>query len=310
MITIVDEATRGYALGSSDYLTKPVDQERLLAVVKRHAGAGSRPAVLLVEDDDATRELVRLKLEEAGCRVVQASNGRRALDRLEEVVPDLVLLDLMMPEMDGFDFLQALRANPAWHKVRVVILTARELSVDDHVRLNGKVHQILQRSAVTGRELLEEIRTLISGTVARDDEQPAASGPRILYVEDNEDNIVLLKSRLEEEGFEVIVALDGEQGVALARSEVPALILMDMALPKLDGWTATRILKSSEATEGIPIIGLSTHAMVGDREKALATGCDDYFTKPVDQRLLVRRLHQLLAQDTGERHDRAQAVGG
>lgn len=105
---------------------------------------------------------------------------------------------------------------------------------------------------------------------------------KILYVEDNDDNVYVVKSRLARGGHTVLVALDGEQGIAMALSERPDLILMDLSLPVLDGWEATRRLKAAPETKDIPIIALSAHAMAGDREKALAAGCDDYDTKPID----------------------------
>jgi two-component system cell cycle response regulator DivK len=105
---------------------------------------------------------------------------------------------------------------------------------------------------------------------------------KILYVEDNEDNIYVLKNRLARVGHTVLIAGDGEQGIAMALAEKPDLILMDLSLPVLDGWEATRRLKASSETSAIPVIALSAHAMSGDREKALEAGCDDFDTKPVD----------------------------
>src|ERR1700744_3893785 len=105
---------------------------------------------------------------------------------------------------------------------------------------------------------------------------------KILLVEDNEMNRDMLSRRLERKGFQGIMAVDGGQGVAMAQSEAPDLILMDISLPVLDGWEATRQLKAADATKAIPIIGLTAHAMAGDREKCLAAGCDDYDTKPVE----------------------------
>ena len=144
MITIVDEATRGYALGAVDYLTKPVDQGRLLAVVRRHASVRGRPSILVVEDDDDTSALIGGMLEKADYEVSVAIDGERALASIDERVPDLVLLDLMMPRMDGFEFLTALRRDPSQRHVPVVIVTARDLTDEDYRRLNGSVDQILQ----------------------------------------------------------------------------------------------------------------------------------------------------------------------
>ena len=119
---------------------------------------------------------------------------------------------------------------------------------------------------------------------------------KILYVEDNEDNLYMLSNRLKRRGYEVVAARDGAEGVALAASEAPALILMDLSLPVIDGWEATRRLKSDAATKEIPVIALSAHAMSGDREKALAAGCDDYDTKPVELPRLLEKIAALLAR--------------
>ncbi len=122
---------------------------------------------------------------------------------------------------------------------------------------------------------------------------------KILYVEDNEDNVYMLTRRLRRNGHEVIVAADGEQGLAMARAEAPALILMDLRLPVMDGWEATRRLKATPETRDIPIIALSAHVMAGDKEKALAAGCDDYETKPIDFTRLLAKMAALLPEDLG-----------
>ena len=117
---------------------------------------------------------------------------------------------------------------------------------------------------------------------------------KILYIEDNEDNIYMLTQRLTRRGFEVLVARNGEQGITMARREAPALILMDLSLPELDGWEAARQLKTAAETHDIPIIALSAHAMEGDREKALAAGCDEYDPKPVNLSRLLQKIDALL----------------
>ena len=118
--------------------------------------------------------------------------------------------------------------------------------------------------------------------------------PKLLLVEDNEMNRDMLSRRLVKRGYEVIVAEDGERGMDLARSEHPDLILMDMSLPKCDGWQAARYIKSSEFTRSIPVIALTAHAMAGDREKALEAGCDDYDTKPIELTRLLEKIERLL----------------
>jgi two-component system, cell cycle response regulator DivK len=118
--------------------------------------------------------------------------------------------------------------------------------------------------------------------------------PRLLYVEDNEMNRDMLSRRLQRRGFEVLIAADGEQGVAMAAAERPDLILMDMSLPVLDGWEATRRLKAEPDTRRIPIIGLTAHAMATDREQCLEAGCDEYDTKPVELGRLLAKIERLL----------------
>jgi CheY-like chemotaxis protein len=117
---------------------------------------------------------------------------------------------------------------------------------------------------------------------------------KILLVEDNEMNRDMLSRRLKRNGYEVVIAVDGQQGVDMAASEAPALILMDMSLPVIDGWEATRRIKENDATRAIPVIALTAHAMAGDREKALDVGCEDYDTKPVEITRLLGKITALL----------------
>jgi CheY-like chemotaxis protein len=118
--------------------------------------------------------------------------------------------------------------------------------------------------------------------------------PKILLVEDNEMNRDMLSRRLTRNGYEVFLAVDGQQGAAMALSELPDLILMDMSLPVIDGWEATRRIKADDATRGIPVIALTAHAMAGDRERAMEVGCDDYDTKPIEMSRLLDKIATLL----------------
>jgi two-component system, cell cycle response regulator DivK len=127
----------------------------------------------------------------------------------------------------------------------------------------------------------------------------STSMTKVLLVEDNEMNRDMLSRRLTRRGFQVVFAVDGQQGVDLARSERPDIILMDMSLPVLDGWEATRRVKSDEATRTVPVIGLTAHAMSGDREKAIAAGCDDYDTKPVELERLIGKIERLVGAGKG-----------
>jgi CheY-like chemotaxis protein len=122
---------------------------------------------------------------------------------------------------------------------------------------------------------------------------------KLLLVEDNEMNRDMLSRRLRKRDYEVVLAVDGEEGVAKAQSEAPALILMDMSLPGIDGWEATRRIKADAKTKDIPVIALTAHALVSDRESALAAGCDDFDTKPVELTRLVTKIENLLTKASG-----------
>jgi CheY-like chemotaxis protein len=164
MLTMVEDKNLGYALGAADYLTKPLDRERLAAVLKKYR---RELPVLVVDDDAAFRELIRRILERDGYLVVEADNGLEGLARAREASPGLVLLDLMMPELDGFEFVAEFRRNAAWRSIPVIVITARDLSADDHARLNGYVERILQKGAYTRETLLHEVRELVAASVAR-----------------------------------------------------------------------------------------------------------------------------------------------
>ncbi|MGH8678660.1 MAG: response regulator, partial [Burkholderiales bacterium] len=164
MLTIVDDKRRGYTLGASEYLTKPIDRERLIAVLTKYR---RDLPVLVVDDDAGTRSLLRRILEAEGYTVIEAENGRAALDRMGERAPGAILLDLMMPQMDGFEFLSALHEREAWRQIPVVIVTAKDLTAEDHERLNGSVIRILQKGAYAQEDLLTEVQALLAASIGR-----------------------------------------------------------------------------------------------------------------------------------------------
>jgi signal transduction histidine kinase/CheY-like chemotaxis protein len=158
MVTMVDDKDMGHALGAADYLPKPIDRDRLASLLRKyqcHPGP-----VLIVEDDPATREMMRRTLEQDGWQVIEAPNGRVGLEYVAQKPPGLIVLDLMMPEMDGFEFVAELRKNKAWRAIPVVVVTAKDVTADDRSRLDGSVKKIFQKAALTREELAREIRTL------------------------------------------------------------------------------------------------------------------------------------------------------
>lgn len=168
MVSMVDDKNMGFALGASEYITKPVDRERLVSVLKRYKCIRPPCSALVVDDDESARELTRKMLEKDGWAVREAENGRAGLDRVTEQPPDLILLDLMMPEMDGFEFVAELRKRRDWRSIPVIVVTAKTLTQEDKARLDEKVSGVLSKGAYTRDQLLAEVHELVAAcTVSR-----------------------------------------------------------------------------------------------------------------------------------------------
>jgi hypothetical protein len=161
MISIVDDKQLGFALGAADYLTKPVDRARLTEILARRVGRDRERHVLVVDDLPDNRALLRRALEQEGWTVTEAENGRAGLEAVANHAPALVLLDLMMPVMDGFEFLRELRARPEGRMIPVVVVTAKELTAAERDMLRSCVENIVQKGALAPEEILAEIRAKI-----------------------------------------------------------------------------------------------------------------------------------------------------
>ncbi|MEB3829177.1 response regulator [Phormidium sp. CCY1219] len=170
MLTMLDDKNMGMALGASDYMTKPIDRARLLAILEKYEGTCSEPkglsvkgrSLLIVEDDPATRDIMRRFLEPQGWQISEAENGRRGLEQMAKHPPQLILLDLMMPEMDGFAFVAALKNHPQWRAIPIVVMTAKDITVEDELRLRGCVEAILHKQGSNFEQLFAEICQLVA----------------------------------------------------------------------------------------------------------------------------------------------------
>ncbi len=288
ILSVEEERGRGFSLGAFDYLLKPVEPERLVSVIASAISPESGE-VLVVDDDADTRELVRRRLSSEGFAVAEASNGEDALLRIRVTPPSLMVLDLLMPVMDGFELLSRVRA--AGHEFPVVVLTGKELTDADTSLLRSGIARVIQKHGQSTEAVLEEAKRF----VARRRSIDTARLPRVLYVEDVAQNRDIVRRYLRGVA-DLSEATDGEHGLEVARRELPDLILMDLSLPRLDGWQATRRLKEDETTAGIPVVALTAHASAEDRERALSAGCADYLTKPVERAQLVRTIRKQLSR--------------
>jgi PAS domain S-box-containing protein len=161
MVTIVDNQSIGFSLGAADYLIKPIDRDRLVRAVEKCCSSGAPRHVLIVEDDAPTSELMRRALRQIDCTVTQAENGRVGLERLNEALPDAILLDLMMPEMDGFEFIAQVRAESRWQRIPVIVVTAKTLTAEDRARLNGQIQHLVHKGEYSGKAVLAALDELV-----------------------------------------------------------------------------------------------------------------------------------------------------
>ncbi len=167
MLTVADDRNKGFALGACDYMTKPIDRDRLVTMLQRYQSAAPPSKILLVEDDAPMRQTLRRMLEKEGWAVDEAENGRVALQQLAMGNPALILLDLMMPEMDGFEFVSELRKREAWRSTPVVVITAKELTADDRLHLSGYLNRVLHKGAFSREMLLAEVHHLVRTSIQR-----------------------------------------------------------------------------------------------------------------------------------------------
>jgi CheY-like chemotaxis protein len=292
MMSVEEQRARGFSFGACEYLVKPVEPDRLVTVVKR-ALLPSDGDVLVVDDDESTRELVSRHLRRAGYSTVEARDGEEALLRSRVISPGLVILDLLMPGVDGFEVLRTMRSEGM--RTPVVVLTGKTLAADEERILRDGLARVVQKGGMALDLVVREAKQLLLA------KRVVESGrlPRILYVEDSPQNRDIVRRYLVDD-YEVIEAEDGEHGVERALRDAPDLILMDLSLPRLDGWEATRRLKANAAAKHIPVIAVTAHAAREDQQRAQQAGCCEYITKPIERERLLDAIKKHLQRSKSQ----------
>ena len=300
-------------LAKSDTTSKALLEEikKILIKIEGHAEspkdkrAKRDTRILLVEDNESSVIQVKSTLESEGFIVDVARDGENALDYMKRSIPDGIILDLMMPGVDGFEVLEKVRSTKAMAGIPVLILTAKDLTPDDLKRLkSNNIQQLIQKGDIDRQDLLNKTRQmlgLIPATPIKGQKSEVRKNPKlatrnsqlatILVVEDNPDNLITIKAVLQNR-YEILEATDGEAGLKTALAELPALVLLDMSLPKMDGFEVVRNIKGDENARHIPVIALTARAMKGDREKTIAAGCDDYISKPIDPEEILAKIEK------------------
>jgi CheY-like chemotaxis protein len=165
MATMVTDRGLGYALGATDFLVKPVTRDQLKGVLQKHHCLDKQCRVLVVDDDPSSRALLATQLQKEGCEIEEAADGLQALATLERHRPNLIVLDLLMPNMDGFEFACEIRKHEEWRRIPIIVVTSKDLTVEDRRRLNGHVERILLKGSYSKQDLLREIRELANDSV-------------------------------------------------------------------------------------------------------------------------------------------------
>ena len=272
----------------------------------------SKKRILIVEDNPDAIIQVKAVLENKNYLVDVAEGGQQALDYIKFTIPDGIIMDLMMPEIDGFDVLEKLRSSETSKNVPVLILTAKDLTKKDLKRLSSNnIQQLIYKGDIDIEGLLLKVKLMLSTSnessdLVEENKKPKTSlskvpnsdrkdgKPTILVIEDNPDNMVTLKAILAGR-FSISEAINGEKGLGIAKSQLPDLILLDMSLPAMDGEEVVKILKNDDSTKNIPVIAVTAQAMIGDKEKFISFGCESYVSKPIDPETLLLEIGRLLS---------------
>ncbi len=258
IVSVSDNNETGLALGALGYISKPVNKELLMAEINNL----SKSVRTIMVTDDNNFELTQMAqiLETAGFKTLLAHNGAECLQKLEEEIPDLLILDLVMPETDGFEVLDRIRKKPETKNLPVIIVTAKNLSEDEKIRLRGRVITVITKGLSAPESFQNEIRRIIAKL---DETTPSRSAdkvkeqPRILMVEDNPEAVIQVKSVLEKEGYRVDVAAGGKEALQYIGHTIPDGIVLDLMMPGIDGFAVLESIRGTESTKNIPVLILT-----------------------------------------------------
>lgn len=291
----------------------------------------SKTRILIVEDNQDTIIQIKTVLENENYKVDVAGGGQEALDYIQQTIPDGIILDIMMPDVDGFDVLEKLQNTEETKRIPVLILTAKDLTNDDLKKLNAyNIQHFILKGDVDSNDLLNMVKLMLgnkpkkqvkktvrplsdeklkrkhkkrkeklSDLEKRNIKSSARESdfdfdlPSVLIVEDNPDNMVTVRAILKGK-YNIVEAVDGKKGLKLAQSQLPDVILLDMSLPNISGDEIIKKLKKNNETKKIPLIAVTAQAMKGDMKRFIKAGCDGYISKPIDPEALLTEIDRLL----------------
>jgi PAS domain S-box-containing protein len=258
IVSVSTDKETGYVLGAVGYVTKPIDKEKLLVEIR---GLNTNVVdVMVVDDSEIDRNLTSDILDKDGINVIKANGGAECIELLKIKIPDILVLDLMMPEIDGFQVLDYIRSNKETHDLPVVIVTAKDLSAKEKFILSGKVSSILQKSGKRTNDVFDEIKRIINEL---EKQNAVALKPvkkdksTVLIIDDDEIAIFQVKGILEKEGFQVDIAQGGKKAIEYFKTKIPDGIILDLMMPEVEGFQIVEVLKNNINLAVIPVIILS-----------------------------------------------------
>ena len=303
--SVLSNQKKAFSLGAVEYIEKPAQEKELLETLHKSVGipSGKKEEVIVVDDDRTVLILFEKLLSKQGVAVKTFDNGKDAIQYLEgERKIAFMILDLLMPGVDGFEVLEKMKTLDSSRDIPVVIYTGKKLTAKDRSRLSHRYALLLEKTQETPETLLEQLNELISNKPAKKQktkkEKVPKSGSRILLAEDDPSGQKLMHHLLNRLGYYVDLAGNGKEVLKKLKENPYDIILMDMEMPVMDGFTATREIRKMESYKDLPIIALTAHAMKEHREKTLKAGCTDYISKPVNREKLDNLLRRYLHKET------------
>jgi HAMP domain-containing protein/CheY-like chemotaxis protein/signal transduction histidine kinase len=309
VVTLDEDRQHGLARGAFSFVNKPStahDLEAALARIKNYVKP-RRKRLLIVEDNPAEQRSIAELLGHDDIDLVTVGTGKEALSAIRQEAPDCVVLDLRLPDMSGFDLLEAIRDDTALSDIPVVVFTGRELSPEEDAQLHTMARSVVVKGVESPERLLDETALFLHRVVSElpDEKQRMIErlhssdddlvGKTVLLVDDDARNIFALSSVLERRGMHVLTATTGNEAITLVESTPDlAIVLMDIMMPEMDGYQTMQVIRENPAFRRLPIIALTAKAMKGDREKCLDAGASDYLAKPVNTEQLLSALRMWL----------------
>ena len=303
VVSISEDRKTGFALGKTGYISKPVDRGALLTEISR-IGGPAPDTVMIVDDNEIDRKEMAQIIEDEGISTIVAASGRKCLDIVTESLPDILVLDLMMPEMDGFEVLEKVRSLPEAKAMPVIIVTAKGLTPEESKRLSGNVFSILSKSDTTSKDLLEEIKRILSEIEHHTPVKRPAPSQRILLVEDNEAAIIQVKAVLESEGYLVDTARGGKEALDYVKNGIPDGIILDLMMPEVDGFEVLEKIRGRKETAKIPVLVLTAKDLTRkDMKKLSANNIQQLIQKGnVDREGLIFKTRLMLGTEHATRN--------